>query len=338
MSEGYGRRRLVGACAAVSLFALCPAGRALAHRAGDRVASLAIPPARPLPVGPGPDQAVATPVSGDEPLFAAPTRLDRVGRILAPVTVNGRGPWRFLVDTGANRSALSPGLVATLGLEATPGAEVRLSGVTGSAIVPTVRVARLEAGAVRLENRDLPIVAVPMLAQAEGILGVDGFAGKRLEIDFVRDSVAIVRSQRSRPLPGHLVVPARQRFGGLLIVDARIGTIPVRAVVDTGAARSLGNRALQRRLRLRPRAGMPADETLVYGATDAMQSADFAEAPPITFGPAELSRVDVTFGDLHVFRVWNLESTPALLVGMDVLGTVSRLVIDYRRSELQVRP
>ncbi|MFL6618280.1 MAG: hypothetical protein ACJ8MH_06740, partial [Povalibacter sp.] len=33
-------------------------------------------------------------------LFAAPTRADRIGRIMAPVTINGRGPFRLIVDTG----------------------------------------------------------------------------------------------------------------------------------------------------------------------------------------------------------------------------------------------
>ena len=46
----------------------------------------------------------------------------------------------------------------------------------------------------------------------------------------------------------------------------------------------------------------------------------------------------VTFGNLHVFRVWGLEHEPALLIGMDLLGTVERLVIDYRRREVQLKP
>ncbi len=296
---------------------------------------------------------VATPVRADavslstahvtvaadaEPLFAAPTRLDRIGRILAPVMIDGQGPFRFIVDTGASRSAISPRLVAKLGLQGARGADVRLSGVTGTAVVPTVRVGLLEAGAIRLQHRELPVIELPVLADADGILGADGFAGMRLDIDFVRDRVSITRSQRRRALPGHLTVPARLRFGGLLVVDAKIGTIPVRAVVDTGAERTLGNSALQRRLRLRPRLGAAAGETQVFGATEAMQAADSALAPPISFGAAQLTKLEVAFGDLHVFRVWGMEKSPAMLVGMDMLGTVSRLVIDYRRSEVFIKP
>src|SRR5262245_22989425 len=45
-----------------------------------------------------------------------PTRSDRLGRVVAPVIVNGQGPFRFIVDTGANRSAVSQALADQLGL------------------------------------------------------------------------------------------------------------------------------------------------------------------------------------------------------------------------------
>src|SRR5690606_10951551 len=41
---------------------------------------------------------------------------DRVGRVVAPVMVNGRGPYRFIIDTGANRSAVARHLAEELGL------------------------------------------------------------------------------------------------------------------------------------------------------------------------------------------------------------------------------
>src|SRR5512135_364355 len=54
------------------------------------------------------------------PLYAAPTRRDQVGRVLAAVKINGQGPLRFIVDTGSNRSAIAPETVAKLGLTIRP--------------------------------------------------------------------------------------------------------------------------------------------------------------------------------------------------------------------------
>jgi len=276
--------------------------------------------------------------TGETPLLAVPTRVDRIGRVVVPVHINGEGPFPFVVDTGANRSAISPRLSRELGLQDRPGADVRLSGVTGVAVVATVRVGLLQTGALRLENRELPVIEPPVLANADGILGMDGLRDLKLEINFIDDRVVIGQSRQRRPPPGFLVVPARRRMGGLLVVDARIGNVPVQAIIDTGAARSLGNRVLQRRLRIRPGDDVPVGSTEVFGATDAMQRGDSALMPEISLGQARLQRLQVTFGDLHVFRIWQLEDSPALLIGMDMLGTVSQLVIDFRRSLIYLKP
>ena len=161
---------------------------------------------------------------------------------------------------------------------------------------------------------------------------------KRLDIDFRRDRVTISQS-KGRPAPdGYYTVQAQQRFGGLLIVDARVGRINARAVIDTGAERSLGNPVLESRLQRRANAkALSPRDTEVFGATDAVQSGRSVVSPTITIGNAELSNLEVTFGDLHVFKVWDLESVPAVLLGMDLLGTADHLIIDYRRSELQIK-
>ena len=79
-------------------------------------------------------------------------------------------------------------------------------------------------------------------------------------------------------------------------------------------------------------------ETSVFGATADVHRGTSLVAPAITLGQATLRGLEVTFGDLHVFRIWGLEREPALLIGMDLLGSVERLVIDYRRREVQLKP
>ena len=69
-----------------------------------------------------------------EPLYAAPTRADRAGRIHAAGEINGQGPFRFILDTGANRSALAPEVVERLHLPAAEKVFLEVHGVTGSAI------------------------------------------------------------------------------------------------------------------------------------------------------------------------------------------------------------
>ena len=107
---------------------------------------------------PGTPEDLAGALAEPEPLFAAPTRLDRIGRVMTHVMVNGKGPFRFVIDTGASRSTLSPHLAKTLGLTHSVGRNVMLNGVTGAAEVPTVAVQSIEIGDLKFENQDLPVI------------------------------------------------------------------------------------------------------------------------------------------------------------------------------------
>src|SRR6185437_6905039 len=94
-----------------------------------------------------------------EPRFVAPTRRDRIGRIWAPVLIDGKGPYRLVLDTGANRSAITTRTALSLG-EYPPadGAHTLVTGFTGAAMVPTVHVDKVEVGALLMGATDLPVL------------------------------------------------------------------------------------------------------------------------------------------------------------------------------------
>jgi hypothetical protein len=75
----------------------------------------------------------------------------------------------------------------------------------------------------------------------------------------------------------------------------------------------------------------------LQGVTDEIEQGEGHSAPPIEFGPIEIRTLHMTFADAHIFKVWRLTNEPALLIGMDALGTLDTLIIDYRRHELQLR-
>lgn len=276
-----------------------------------------------------------------EPTYAVPTRLDRAGRVLAPVMVNGQGPYRFILDTGANRAVLSPRVLEGLRLQlAADGPTVAVHGVTGTALLPAVRIDELRAGEMVLaRDQNVPVLSQTVLADADGILGIEGLRSARIDIDFVEDRVSIVKSSgRQAARSGFLTIDVSLRHGGLIVVPGRVGKVRVKAIIDTGAERTLGNNALREALLLVSRNGAEELTTRVFGATPEVGQGTSLVAPTVFLGEAELRDLEVTFGDLHVFRVWDLEHEPALLIGMDLLGTVERLVIDYRRRELQIKP
>src|SRR5262249_55504949 len=71
------------------------------------------------PPPPAPEDVVAVTTVGaapDDETVNGATRAGGGGRVVAPISVNGQGPFRFIVDTGANRSVLSQALSDQLGL------------------------------------------------------------------------------------------------------------------------------------------------------------------------------------------------------------------------------
>jgi predicted aspartyl protease len=274
-------------------------------------------------------------VAAPEPRYVAPTRRDRIGRVWAPVYINEQGPFRLVLDTGASASAITPSVAAALGRAPDPKLSVRVFGVTGVATVAGVRAQSLRVGDLEMESIRLPVIA-EAFGGAEGVLGNHGLRDKRITIDFRRDRISIVRSKGQRATDEMITIPLRITERGLLVIPASVGGVRALAIVDTGGQMTIGNTALREALERRARAHDPqADQ--VIGATLDVQAAERLTTPPISLGGATVRNGRITFGDMYIFQHWQLDREPALLIGMDVLGLLDVLVIDYRRRELQLQ-
>lgn len=274
----------------------------------------------------------------DDSLFATPTTHDHIGRVVVPVKINGRGPYRFIVDTGANHSTISPELVRELGLKTDSEALVTLDGITGAAQVTYVSIDRLQAGDLTLEDTALPVVWAPVMAGADGILGAAGMAEKSLLIDFQRNRVAIASHIESFLRNQQIKIHAARVINGLMVLDTTVGGVRTAAVLDTGSERTLGNIALRDALKSNKHLskGFVAQLTSVYGATKEIESGEVSRAPTIAVGGLRISDVAVVYGDFHIFKVWDMQAKPAMILGMDVLGTVASLNIDFKNQNVYV--
>ena len=277
-----------------------------------------------------PPVAIAAP-NEDSTLLAIPTRVDRIGRIVVPVMINGQGPFRFIVDTGASHSVVSPALAAKLGLTQTTESGILVNGITGTAQVPAVTIAKLQAGDLAIEDTSFPVVWAPLMAGADGILGAAGLSAQRLLVDFDHNKVVLSHAASGTPA-GYARIPARRLEGGLVAVKARVGRIDTVAIIDTGSERTLGNLALRNALNQQPRPGVEGHVTTVFGATTEVAPGDAQVVPTISIDQLRISEVTVVYGSFHIFKVWNLESRPALIIGMDILGTVGAISIDFKHQ------
>lgn len=250
--------------------------------------------------------------------------------------VNGEGPFRFIIDTGASHSTISPQLATRLGLTVTDSTPMLVNGITGTALVPSVEIEKLEAGALVYEDVRFPVVWAPVMAGADGILGVAGLKKERILVEFSHNRVCVTQKGLMGTPLGFIRIPAYRLEGGLMSIDARVGSVKARAIIDTGAERSLGNLALREGLERLRNAMQKTKMTDVYGSTDAVVQGEIGTAPLIALGPIKIADVDLVYGDFHIFQVWKLEDRPALIIGMDVLGSVQSLEIDFRNQEIYV--
>lgn len=90
--------------------------------------------------------------------------------VYVPMKVNGRGPYEFVLDTGSSNSSVDRSLVRALGLPRT-GRMHPLQGVTGSGVVPMVRVRRWSLGGVSMHGTSLSVVDLGI--GVGGLLGSD---------------------------------------------------------------------------------------------------------------------------------------------------------------------
>jgi predicted aspartyl protease len=278
-----------------------------------------------------PQDGVLPPLAGSE--VSVPASADRMARMTVGVYVNDRGPYQFVVDTGANRTVLSSALAMRLGLPM--GSPIRLHDIAGVSGAETALVGSLRVGTRRIDNIVAPLLSATDMG-ADGILGIDGLADQHVVMDFLGDRMTITPI---RKVPGDsetIVVRARSRFGQLILADARIGSERVFVIIDSGAEYSVGNSVLRARL-LRGKRANSAIPVELVGVSGRTTMADLVVTPEMKIGGIVLRNVPIAFSDVHPFKQFGLSNKPAMLMGMDLLRSFARVSLDFEQKKVRFR-
>ncbi|MEH3107474.1 MAG: aspartyl protease family protein [Sphingomonas fennica] len=286
---------------------------------------------------PPPPPLVIPPATVDDTLDIAGTSVEAIrrnARLAVGVTIDGRGPYRFVVDSGADGSVIGAGLAAELGLPAGPPRVVRAT--TGAAPAATVRVGQVQVGGSIVRDLTLPVLAEADLG-AQGMLGIDALEDQRLLLDYERGAIVVQDARRvaAAPEEGEIVVTARRRRGQLILTQATAGGRPVQAVIDSGSEVTVGNEALRRRLFSSRRVPPTITPIELIGVTGKSAAADMIVLPEVTIGRLTFQGVPVAFADLPPFALFGLADQPALLLGADVLSLFRRVALDFRNRRIR---
>ncbi len=158
-------------------------------------------------------------------------------RMMVRCTVDGQGPFTFMIDTGASDAVITPQLVRMLHLRDTPAGK---TGGVGNGVVDTGSVALESIALGDLRFTHLPALVLDFSAidrnigftHFDGILGYSLLKTLNLAVDVDHHMLTFSRATIPPPRSAH-VVPFTVK-DGLLHVDARIDGIAGSTIIDTG--------------------------------------------------------------------------------------------------------
>jgi predicted aspartyl protease len=278
-------------------------------------------------------ESVPTPTPTVEEVIA--TGEDLALRMTVPVMVNGQGPFQFVIDTGADRTAISTELAERLGLP--EDGKARLHAMGGQRDVQIVRIDSVSVSTNTARN--VRAAALPARnIGGDGLLGIDSLEGQRIVMDFENQTMTVVPSTKNEPDRPEdadmIVVTAKTRLGQLVMVDADANGQKVWVVVDTGAQNSVGNSRL-RQLMLKRNSKLPVKPVTMTDVLGKSIEADYVIVDKMRVGTISMANSAIAFADVHPFKLFELTRKPAMLLGMEGLRSFKRVSVDFSNRKIK---
>jgi predicted aspartyl protease len=260
--------------------------------------------------------------------------------VLLPTRVNGRGPFTFVLDTGASSTLVTPEMAELLGLER--GEKKRATGARGETEVVLSKAESIEVAGETVKNaevaiRDLRILTQAIGEQVDGDLGYSFLRRFAITIDYPEQFFSLTRTtdgvsssasphkeetrfRLANPEKPLILIPVRFNDGG-----------QSELILDTGAGATVLSPELARSLGVQSEGEIPmtgaGDGAKLMGAVGAV--------PSLTIGPAKIENLQVLvadmFGPLSKVVGTKLEG----IVGHNFLRNF-RVTIDYPRQTLRL--
>jgi predicted aspartyl protease len=256
--------------------------------------------------------------------------------ILVPVTVNGNGPFEFILDTGAGLTVVSPELAALVGIDATGSKEAMGAGgkvvvQLGTAASITVGGATRRDAAVAI-SEELSRIAAVVGSKVDGAFGHGFLAGYVVTIDYRTAVLGLADASEPRGASGPSAVPFRLASPAkpLILVPARVnGTGPYQFALDTGASTTVLASGLAQELGI-ARTGAPA----MTGGGGAV-AASLGTLRSLALGDRRINNLPIVIADFL--------SALSTVVGERLDGIVGhnylrefRVTIDYGQGMLEL--
>jgi predicted aspartyl protease len=276
----------------------------------------------------GNGDASAQPAGGEGNVDVLMLDRDGYNRVTVPVSIGNQGPFNFLIDTGAQATVVSRELADRLALNQRSPA--KLVGMTSSRMIQVAYLHDFKLGIRTFDIETAPLVERANIGTADGVLGLDSLQDQRVLLDFGKQTIEVADAASLGGNRGFdITVNARRKYGQLIVTQASIQGIPVSVILGTGSAGSVGNLALEKKLR-----GVEIGTAHLTDINGAMEDSGVTLVHNLRIGRAQISTVPLAFVDSPSLDMLGLKDRPAIVLGMSELKLFNRVAIDFKQRKV----
>lgn len=275
-----------------------------------------------------------------------PYRIDPQGRLVTDVHIDGRGPFSFVIDTASSRSLIFEHVRARLGLVRSQPGQLLVYGINDVADAMPVKPQELRVAGETVSGLTLAVLPAVSSGGSDGVLGVDVLARYFVVLDrekmllrLLPPGEASARDFRRWSQAEMLQRPFKKFAIEFWYLRTRFNGQMLTALFDMGAGFTMVNWQAAERLGVRKAQfahyGPPPE--LLQDVLGKKAPAVRMEDVTISISGKEWRKQLAIIADAPVFDYFDLEETPAVIVGPGLLGDTS-LAIDFAGKRLYIGP
>jgi len=282
------------------------------------------------------------------PLVGQPYRIDADNRLVTAVTIDGQGPFSFIIDTAASRSLIYEHVRARLGLSKSKPSDITVYGINDTAKALPVTPGVLTVAGEQITGLTLGVLPyrATEAAEVDGILGIDVLARYFVVLD--RGTM-----QLSLLAPGSEATNRYRDWADTPLTPQPLKNIPINfwympalfgqtrfvALFDLGAGITMMNWPAAERLGLREK-----DFRIGKPLTEALRDALGTDEPVVKITDLTISLNEhrwkgqiALVANSDIFTHFDLDGRAATILGAGLLRDNS-LAIDFTNHRLYIGP
>ena len=249
------------------------------------------------------------------------------------VKINGKGPYDFVIDTGATQTVISEKAAADAGLQAITSTVVYGIGGKGKVETKIYKMKEVTTGDVTVKNTPVGSFDDPLISQiADGILGTSIFSDFIVTIDYRAGELLLARKRP--PVPSGAEVIPVWFFSNLLLMPLEVNGKRGNFIVDTGAVTTVLSHSMAAELGVDEKT--PGAKVNMGIAGVGGFEGTVLKIPNVTFKTAKNAEV---FPQVVAIDLKQISKT----IGTEVAGIVGhdffsdyKLTLDYQAGEVRL--